>query len=285
MTDLSSIRGWVLDVDGCLVRTSRAGGRGGTTIPGAPEFVAALKEAGDRVIVCTNASEKDPRVYAAHLREIGLPVDDEAFVTAGSATAEHIHAHHRGARVLTVGDEGIAAPLRAHGVELASPTDPKLADVVAVAAAPCYSAADLSAAALAVDHGAAFYTTVETPWFHGGVGRSLAVSAAVAASITWATGRQPIVGGKPSAVLAESLLRQLGLPPERVAVVGDSTAEVGLARHMGATSVMVLSGAVTVTALSALTGRERPDAVFDDVAALHHHLGRSRQASQQGVVS
>ncbi|MEV7013530.1 HAD hydrolase-like protein [Streptosporangium sp. NPDC051022] len=289
MTSLESIRGWVLDVDGCLVRTSRAGGRGGTAIPGAAEFLTAIKAAGHRVIVCTNASEKAPGVYADHLRDIGLAVEDEAFVTAGSATAEHIHAHHPGARVLAVGDEGITVPLRDLGVTPASAADTVLADgladVVAVGAAPSYAAADLSAAALAVDAGAAFYTTVETPWFHGGLGRSLAVSGAIAASITWATGRSPMVGGKPSAVLAESLLRQLGLPPEQVAVVGDSPAEVGLARHMGALSVMVLSGAVTPTALADMTGGERPDVVFDDVADLHRHLGLSHHESQQGVVS
>ncbi|MFF4414338.1 HAD-IIA family hydrolase [Streptosporangium sp. NPDC001559] len=285
MTSLESIRGWVLDVDGCLVRTSRAGGRGGTAIPGAAQFLTAIKAAGHRVIVCTNASEKAPGVYADHLRDIGLPVEDEAFVTAGSATAEHVHAYHPGARVLAVGDDGITVPLRDLGVTPVSASGTVLADVVVVGAAPSYTAADLSAAALAVDAGAAFYTTVETPWFHGGLGRSLAVSGAIAASITWATGRPPTVGGKPSAVLAESLLRQLGLPPEQIAVVGDSPAEVGLARHMGALSVMVLSGAVTPTALAGMTGGERPDVVFDDVGDLHRHLGPSHHESQQGVVS
>lgn len=285
MSGLERIRGWVLDVDGCLVRTSRAGGRGGVPIDGAPELLRALRDAGDAVIVCTNASEKAPASYAAHLREIGLPVEDDAFVTAGSATAAHVHAHHPGARVLPVGDEGIVVPLRDLGVELATADDDRLADVVVVGAAGSYRAAELSAAALAVDAGAAFYTTVATPWFHGGVGRSLAVSSAIAASITWATGREPVVGGKPSAVLGESLLRQLGLPADEVAVVGDSVAEIGLAREIGAVSVLVLSGAVGPDDLPALTGTHRPDVVLDDVAALHHRLGSSDQASQQGVVS
>lgn len=279
MTDLDSIRSWVLDVDGCLVRTSRAGGRGGVPIPGAPEFFTAIVEAGHRVIVCTNASDKVPVEYAGHLRAIGIPVEDDAIVTAGSATADHIHTHHPGARVLVIGDEGLTIPLADLGMELAAADDQQRADVVAVGAAASYSAAALSAGALAVDAGAAFYTTVETPWFYGGLGRSLAVSGAVAASITWATGRQPVIGGKPSAVLADSLLRRLGLSPEEVAVVGDSLAEVGLARHMGATSVMVLSGAVNQEQARGLAGANRPDYVFEDVAELHRRL--APQLSQQ----
>lgn len=285
MTGLEGIRGWVLDVDGCLVRTSRAGGRGGVPIDGAVDLLHELRSAGDAVIVCTNASERAPASYAAHLRDIGLPVDDDAFVTAGSATAAHVQAHHPGARVLPVGDEGIVVPLLDLGIEVASPDDDRPADVVVVGAAASYSAADLNAAALAVDAGAAFYSTVATPWFHGGVGRSLAVSSAIAASIAWATGRDPVVGGKPSAVLGESLLRRLGLPAAEVAVVGDSVAEIGLAREIGGLAVLVLSGAVTPEDLTALTGPDRPDVVLDDVAALHDRLGPSRQRSQQGVVS
>src|SRR5262249_23710207 len=145
MSGLERIRGWVLDVDGCLVRTSRAGGSGGVPIHGAAELLHGLRDAGDAVIVCTNASEKAPASYAAHLRAIGLPVDDDVFVPAGSATAAHVHAHHPGARVLPVGDEGIVVPLRDLGVDLAGPDDDRLADVVVVGAAASYGAAELNA--------------------------------------------------------------------------------------------------------------------------------------------
>ncbi|HIE62566.1 MAG TPA: HAD family hydrolase, partial [Microbacterium sp.] len=184
------------DVDGCLIRTAAAGGHGGQLFPGAREILNQLHDAGHKVIVCTNASERPPEVYAEHLREIGLPVRDDAFVTAGSAAADHVLAHHPGARVLVVGAEGVSAPMRERGLELVEPGSP-LADVVVVGAAASYDAATLNAAALAVADGAAFYTTAGTPWFHGGRGRSLAVSASIAASVSFATGREPIVAGKP----------------------------------------------------------------------------------------
>ena len=271
MTDfnLTEIRGWVVDVDGCLVRTDRAGGRGGVPIDGAVEFLEGLRAAGHSVVVCTNASERTPAEYAAHLREMGLPVEDDAFVTAGSALAEHIATAHPGARVLVVGGDGVADPLRSLGVDLASSNDSQLPDVVVVSAAQSYDAADLGAAALAVEAGTPFYTSVFTPWFHGGNGRSLAASAAIAASIAWATGREPTVGGKPSKVLAESLLRQLGVPADRVAVVGDAPAEIDLARAAGARSITVLSGALTRADLDEFSSARQPDAVFADVKELH----------------
>lgn len=278
--DLSDIRGWVFDVDGCLIRTAAAGGHGGQLFPGAREILNQLHDAGHKVIVCTNASERPPEVYAEHLREIGLPVRDDAFVTAGSAAADHVLAHHPGARVLVVGAEGVAAPMRERGLELVEPGSP-LADVVVVGAAASYDAATLNAAALAVADGAAFYTTAGTPWFHGGRGRSLAVSASVAASVSFATGREPIVAGKPSAVLAESLLRRLDVPGSAAAVVGDALAEIQLAHHMGGTGILLLSGATSLSDLDTLPQPERPDIVVDDVAVLHRRL--APQSTRQGA--
>ena len=66
-------RGWIIDVDGCLVRTVRTGGAGGVPIDGAAEFLDELERRGERYIVCTNASELTPEEYAQNLRALGLP--------------------------------------------------------------------------------------------------------------------------------------------------------------------------------------------------------------------
>ncbi|WP_127128729.1 HAD-IIA family hydrolase [Georgenia sp. SYP-B2076] len=264
-------RAWVIDVDGCLMRTAHAGGAGGEAMPRAGELLAALKRAGHHVVVCTNASQRPPAEYAQHLREKGIGVADEDFVTAGSAAADHVAAHHAGARVLAVGDVGLAQPLVDLGVETALPGGP-LADVVVVGAASEYRTEVINAACLAVDAGAVLYTTVDTPWFHGGLGRSVTVSATIAHAIGWATGTSPRVLGKPSASLAETLLRRLPEPPERIAVVGDAGAEIRLARAMGATSTLVLSGAITPETLAPLQGPDRPDVVLRDVAELYDLL-------------
>ncbi|MCK6211437.1 HAD hydrolase-like protein [Georgenia sp. EYE_87] len=276
---LDRVRAWVLDVDGCLVRTRRAGGAGGEAMPLAGELVDLLHAAGHAVVVCTNASQRPPREYAAHLRDLGIDIADDDFVTAGSAAVDHVLAHHPGARVLVVGDEGIAGPARERGVELVDP-DGDLADVVVVGAADGYATRLINAACLSVDAGASLYTTVDVPWFHGGVGKSVAVSATIAAAVGWATGVRPAVVGKPSAFLAEALGRRLGASAAETAVVGDAAVEVRLARRMGATSVLVLSGAVGPGGLAGLTPDDVPDLALDDVAALHDLLSRTLPMTQ-----
>jgi NagD protein len=273
-------RAWVLDVDGCLMRTARAGGAGGTAMPGAGELVGALRRAGHAVLICTNASQKPPREYAAHLRSAGIDVRDGDFVTAGSAAADYIAAHHAGARVLVVGEEGLADPIRGLGLELADPGAKAPADVVVVGAANGYSTELLNAACLAVDAGAPLYTTVNVPWFHGGLGKSIAVSGTIAAAIGWTTGTVAQVLGKPSAALGETLLRRLGASAGEVTVVGDATVEIELARSMGAHSALVLSGAMSPELLATLEGAARPDLAVADVAELLEFLTPSLSQSQ-----
>lgn len=273
-------RAWVLDVDGCLMRTARAGGAGGTAMPGAGQLVDALRRAGHAVLICTNASQKPPREYAAHLRSAGIDVPDVDFVTAGSAAADYIAAQHAGARVLVVGEEGLADPLRRLGLELAAPGTKAPADVVVVGAANGYSTELLNAACLAVDSGAPLYTTVNVPWFHGGLGKSIAVSGTVAAAIGWTTGTVAQVLGKPSAALGETLLHRLGTPAGQVTVVGDATVEIELARSMGAHSALVLSGATSPGLLATLEGAARPDLAVADVAELLEFLTPSLSQSQ-----
>lgn len=271
---VQEVRAWVIDVDGCLVRTHTPGGAGGEAIPGAVELLSLLNGRGDQVFVCTNASERPPAEYAKHLRELGLQIRDEQFITAGSAAADYIAFHHPGESVLVVGGEGLSEPLRDRGVLVVEPAG-QLADVVVVGAGRNYPTDLINAACLAVDAGAPLYTTIDVPWFHGGRGKSVSVSAAIAAAISWTTGAEATVLGKPSASLAETLTRRFsegrgpatGNPPP-TAVLGDATVEVELARRMDALALLVLSGATDSTALPSLTPPHQPDLVFTDVGEL-----------------
>ena len=268
-TSAAFARGWVVDVDGCLMRTAKAGGAGGAPMPYAAAFLDSLRAAGHAVIVCTNASERPPAAYAAHLRAAGLPVADEQFVTAGSAAALYCAARHPGASVQALGADGLTVPMKDLGISLADPESGALAGVVVVGAAPGYRAEALNAAALSVAAGAPLYATADVQWFHGGKGKAIAASSLIARGLAWVTGAPVGVLGKPSPALAETLLSRLGVPAGQVTVVGDALVETELARHMGARSVLLLSGATRPGDLTELDEARSPDLVLSDISELH----------------
>jgi ribonucleotide monophosphatase NagD (HAD superfamily) len=79
--------------------------------------------------------------------------------------------------------------------------------------------------------------------------------------------RAEAVMGKPSEHMAAELLRRLAVPAGEAAVVGDRiSTDVALARSLGMTSVLVLSGATT--AAEAARSPRLPDYVVGGIAAL-----------------
>ncbi|MCL2715823.1 MAG: HAD-IIA family hydrolase, partial [Alphaproteobacteria bacterium] len=266
---LSGARGWVLDVDGCIMRSSAGGGDGGTPIKGAVELLRWLKARGCRVVICTNASQKTAAYYAAHLRAAGFDVDDAEMMTAGTAAAATILGRHGDAVVLAIGDIGLTHALEAAGARLWR-SDREVPGAVVVGDAAQYSARDINQACLAVaDHAAAFYVTVNLPWFHGGLTRSVTASSAIASAIQSVTGVVPTVCGKPSEAMARLLCERLNCAPAEIVVVGDmAEVEVAMARAMGAQSVLVLSGGTSREASQNLPAELRPDICLDDIGAL-----------------
>jgi NagD protein len=266
---IARAQGWVLDVDGCLVRATSPGGAGGTPIPGAQQLLRWLREHDRDVVVCTNASQRPVGQYASHLRAIGLDIADHEMITAATAAAAHIAARHPGTPTLAIGDQGLEEALREQQVELARPGGPP-AGVVVVGAADAYTTGKLNAACLAVaDHDAALYVTVDTPWFYGGMGRSVCASTAIAYAITAITGRRPEVCGKPSAAIAQMLRERLGGNASDIVVVGDTASiEIQLAHMMGALGVLVFSGGTTPSEVAGLPPEHRPHLQVNDVGAL-----------------
>lgn len=263
---IAAAPGWVLDVDGCLVRTAKAGGVDGAPIKGAADFLNWLAASGKRTIVCTNASQRPVAHYAAHLRAIGLAIKDENMMTAAVAAAHHIRAFHAEGPVVALGEDGLFEALDAAGVRRAKAGD--IPKAVIVGAADRYESRDINAACLAIaDHDAAFYVTVDTPWFYGGAGRSVASSTAIARAIEGVTGKRPVTCGKPSAVLADVLRARLG--GGDIVIVGDmASIEMRMAREMGALGVLVLSGGAAAKDIPGLPESDRPHLVADDVGAL-----------------
>ena len=261
--------GWVLDVDGCIVRTTAAGGAGGSPIAGAVDLVRWLKRNGKTVVICTNASQKTAAHYASHLRAIGFEIEDRDVMTAATAAAAYAAGRHGSGPVIAIGDIGLTQALRDTGVRLWS-EDPDPPVAVIVGAADQYSTRDINAACLAIaDAGAAFYVTVDTPWFHGGITKAVSSSTAIARAIEAVTGVKPVVCGKPSPALARVLSERLGRAGRDVVVVGDmASIEVKMANDMGANGVLVLSGGTSIDEVRTLPIEYRPDVCVQDVGAL-----------------
>lgn len=235
---------YAFDLDGTIYL-------GDELLPGAAEAIADLREAGARIVFLTNKPLSSAAGYAEKLTALGIPATADDVVTAVDALVAYLLAHHRGRRLFTIAEAPVLDELARVGFEVTD--DPSSADVVIVSFDRTFSYVKLVGAFRAIrENGAVIVATnpdAYCPTPDGGLPDCAAMLAAVEAC-TGASAEAVV--GKPSATMANVLLERLGVPAAELAVVGDRlTTDVAMGQCIGATGILVLTGATTAAAAAA----------------------------------
>jgi HAD superfamily hydrolase (TIGR01458 family) len=255
MADLSRVEGLLIDIDGVLTVS-------GVPIAGSPEAVARLRAAGVPFRLMTNTTEMTRRELVRQLAGAGFGVATEEIVTAVLMTADYLKSEHPGARCFLLGGPDSTEDLE--GIELARDH----ADVVVIGGSSrSFDWDDMNhALRLALD-GAPLVGMHRTVAWMVTDGLALDTGVMLLNAIEAATGREAVVCGKPAQQAFKAGLHELGLPAERVAMVGDDVNTDALAaQSCGVAGVLVRTGKFREDVLERATGT--PDAVIDSLADL-----------------
>lgn len=266
----------LLDLDGVVYV-------GAAAVPGAVEQLVEAGKAGLRLGYVTNNASRPPGEVAAHLREVGIELDDSDVVTSAQAAARLVAERvPAAARVLVVGGDGLDAALAEHGLR---PVRSLHDDPAAVVQGfhPTIDWQQLAEGAYAVASG--------LPWVASNLDRTVPTPRGIApgngtlvAAVREATGVAPLVAGKPEpALVAESVLRT---GAQRPLMVGDRLdTDVSGATRFGMPSLLVLTGVTGLEQLLAATGEQRPDYVAPDLSGLLVAHPRVRLEPEHGVLA
>ncbi len=204
-----------------------------------------LEEEGVTIIYLTNNSTRSRRSYADKLKKLGLNASDRNIVNSGFSAALWLHRKMGEARVLPVGEEGLAEELILQGHRLLIPKDYQDADAVVVGLDRGLSYMKLEAASLAIQEGALFIATNRDNVYPTSRGLSPGAGSIVAMLETAAGRRVDFDAGKPNPWIIEAALSLLDAKPApgEVAVVGDRVdTDMELARRAGVDGILVLTG-------------------------------------------
>jgi NagD protein len=255
-----AIRSWLMDMDGVLVHEEQA-------IPGAPEFIARLRERNAPFLVLTNNSIYTRRDLAARLRGTGLDVPEESIYTSALATATFLQDQRPGGSAFVIGEAGLTTALHEAGYVLTE-RDP---DYVILGETRTYSFERLTRAIRLVTNGARFIATNPDPTGPSTEG-PLPATGAVAALISRATGVQPYFVGKPNPLMMRSALNAIEAHSESTAMIGDRMdTDVISGLEAGLETILVLSGVTTRKEAERFPFRAAR--ILDSVAELLPELG------------
>lgn len=228
----SDVRFVLCDLDGVVWLARRA-------IPGAPEAIARLRDAGRRVVFVTNNSMSVIADQEAALERIGVPAVGDV-VTSAQAAASLVEP---GETVLVAGAAGLEEAIGARGATVVREGP---ADAVVVGLHHDFDYWRLHAASAAIRSGARFVATNEDATFPTPEGPIPGAGALVAA-ITTASGVAPTVAGKPHPPMAALVADRCGsgFRPDRAIVVGDRPSTDGRFAHaIGCPFALVRSGVI-----------------------------------------
>jgi NagD protein len=253
MTELKPVETWLTDMDGVLVHEERA-------IPGAADFITALKESGRRFLVLTNNSIFTPRDLRARLLASGLDVPEEAIWTSALATAQFLDSQRPHGTAYAIGEVGLTTALHSVGYVL---TD-SAPDYVVLGETRNWSFEAITTGIRLIVNGARFIATNPDPTGPSALG-PLPATGSVAALITKATGVNPYFIGKPNPLMMRSALNRIEAHSETTVMIGDRMdTDVISGLEAGMRTVLVLTGSTSSHEVERYP--YRPTRVVDSIA-------------------
>ena len=252
---LSTIQGFLLDMDGTFYLGNRL-------LPGAKQLLELLEHNNIQYLFLTNNSSKHAYLYAQKLQSLGVSVAEENIFTSGQATAIFLKEREAGSKVYVVGTQALIDEFAQNGFVI----DEQNPDFIVLGFDTTLTYEKLWKLCSFVHAGLPYYAThpdFNCPIENGFMPDIGAMIAFVAAS----TGRKPdVVIGKPNRPMVNAITAKLGIPVEKLAMVGDRLyTDIALGKA-GIKTILVLSGE---TKLEDLKGSEfQPDLIVEDLAEL-----------------
>ena len=252
-TAIKNMKLYLFDMDGTLYLGSRLYD---FTI----ELLQEIKRTGGKYLFITNNSSKSVNDYVKKLAAVGIQATREDFMTSSQATAYYLHKHHEGKKLYVCGTESLKEELRSEGFTVTT----ELSEVECIVMG---FDTELTFQKLH-DVSYLLLTQPELPYIATNPDLvcptefgSVPDCGSVCIGIKNATGKEPIVIGKPSPLMPQLAMDKLGVAPESTCVVGDriyTDVRSGLAA--GCVGILVLSGETTLEILNA--SDVKPDLVL-----------------------
>jgi HAD superfamily hydrolase (TIGR01450 family) len=264
--NLAKIRHVVLDLDGTVYR-------GGTLFDCTLPFLRQLDALGIGRTFITNNSSRGIDDYVAKLQRLGIPASHDEIYTSTDAVIEYLRTRLPKVRRLWVlGTPSMCRQLEAAGFEL-SDTEP---ESVIVGFDTTLSYERLCRAAWWISRDLPFIASHPDRICPTDEPTVLVDCGAICACLTSATGRTPVVLGKPDPQMLEGVCRRHNVEPAELAVAGDRLyTDMAMAQRAGALSVLVLSG--EATAAEADCFNPPPDLVVQDIGAFGQLLAEAHR--------
>ena len=230
------------------------------------ELLAEIRRTGGKYLFMTNNSSKSVADYVRKLEKMGISSTRDDFITSSQATAYYLKEHHWGKTLYVCGTKSLIAELEEEGFATTTNVDEAQCVVMGFDTELTFQKLwDVSKILLTKKDIPYIATNPDLvcPTEFG----SVPDCGSVCIGIKNATGREPVVIGKPSPLMPELAMARWGYSREETAVIGDRIyTDVKSGLNAGVTGILVLSGESTLKTLE--ESPDKPHLVLKDAGEL-----------------
>jgi 4-nitrophenyl phosphatase len=262
---LREAKAFIFDMDGVLYR-------GTTVLPGVADLFNALTLRGIPFLLATNNSMATPATYVLRMAGMGVEVAATQIQTSATVTRDYLLGEiGPDSSLLIVGMPALAEQIfTGTGFRPVGDDPHEHIDAVVVGLDLEFTYARLRRASDAIRAGATYVATNADATLPHESGMQPGAGSIVAA-ISTASGRIPIVVGKPETLMMLKGIDQLGVQPHETVMVGDRLdTDILSGRRAGLRTALVLTGVSQREHLA--VSKVLPDYVFADLPALTQAL-------------
>jgi HAD superfamily hydrolase (TIGR01458 family) len=259
LESMKGIKGYLIDLDGVLYV-------GDHPIEGAQASIEYLMQKNYTFRVVSNSTRKCRKSIASWLSVMGFDIPEGYIFTPPLATIAHMKkTGKQHCYLLTTGDVD-----RDFEHVCAQDTSTKKDYVIVGDAGGSITYDRLNTAFRHLMDGAELIALEKDRYWMAPDGLSLSAGPFVQA-LEFATGKTAMVMGKPSKAFFDLALRDMGLQPDQVAMIGDDiTTDIGGAHHAGMRGILVRTGKFREDVLKSAT--VKPTHIIDSIAYLQDIL-------------
>jgi len=264
MALLSGKKLFLLDMDGTIYLDEEL-------FPWTQPFLREIRDRGGKYLFLTNNSSRSVADYVCKLRRLGVEAEAGDFLTSVDALTAHLEARPPYDLCYAFGTESFKTQLRSAGIPVTDTLSDQV-DCLLVAFDTELTFKKLEDACILLTRGVDFVATNPDwvcPTWYG----SVPDCGSVCEMLFRATGRRPLVIGKPQPAMALLAMERHGFSAEQTVMVGDRLyTDIACGVNAGIDTAFVLSGEGTLKDLE--ESEVKPTAVYE-------HIGHMLQDMQR----
>ncbi len=262
MFDLQKIRFFLFDMDGTLYLGDRL-------FPFTGELLALLRQQGKKYLFMTNNSSKSVVDYIRKWARLGIPAEEDDFITSSQATAYYLKKHHANDVIYVMGTQSLKDALKKQGFDIRDTYSEEITcALIGYDTELTYRKLEDMSRLLLRDIP---YIATNPDWVCPTEFGYVPDCGSMSEMLRRATGKSPLFIGKPSPLMPQLAMERWGYSPEETLVIGDRIyTDIQSGVNAKTRTALVLSGETTPEILE--KSNTKPTVTYPDCGELLRQL-------------